>query len=146
MARGIIRVNVAGDRELANALRNMGYQLRMDVARDVEATAQQARGEIMRRIMRGPKTGKVYKRGGVTHQASAPGEAPASDTGRLANSVQIKRVSDKRATVGSRLAYALYLEMGTDNIRARPVWRPVARKAADWLETRLRASVARNTS
>ncbi len=36
------------------------------------------------KIMSGPKTGRIYRRRGVVHQASAPGEAPANDLSSLA--------------------------------------------------------------
>lgn len=39
------------------------------------------------KTLSGPRSGKVYERpNGKTHQASAPGEPPASDTGLLRNS------------------------------------------------------------
>ena len=67
-------------------------------------------------IQRGPKTGRIYGK----HQASAPGEAPATDTGALASSVQ--RVDDKKTTaaVGTGLGYGRDLEFGTKNMAARP--------------------------
>jgi hypothetical protein len=37
--------------------------------------------------MRQKKTGKLYPRGKVFHQASAPGEAPAVDSSNLINSI-----------------------------------------------------------
>lgn len=62
-----------------------------------------------------PATGFVYQHRQVKHQASAPGEPPAPDTGTLMRSV-IWRVEKKQARwiieVGSHLKYALYLEFG----------------------------------
>ena len=54
---------------------------------------------ILSDILTGPRTGRIYRRGGVVHQASAPGEAPASDTGELRQSI-VSVVSD--TTNGSK--------------------------------------------
>lgn len=84
-----------------------------------------------------PKSGRVYKRRGVEHQASAPGEAPASDTGTLVNARQTKfdqqNVSG-RLTFTSR--HAEMLERGTRKMEPRP-W---ARRAL--METRAQVTAA----
>jgi phage gpG-like protein len=67
------------------------------------------------------KTGNAYKRGSKTHIASAEGEAPAVDTGRLVNSVAaLKSVYGDGWLVGTNLAYGRHLEFGTKNMGARP--------------------------
>ena len=81
-------------------------------------------------ITSGPKTGRLYPRGGRVHQASAPGEAPANDGGTL-----IQRTEEEIADDGlsgavvfkTRYAAALEfgsLEHGTGFIAARPYARP----------------------
>lgn len=68
-----------------------------------------------------PKTGRVYKRRGVVHQASAPGEAPASDSGTLVNA---RRIEIDETNVAARLIFsalhALFMERGTRNVAPRP--------------------------
>lgn len=68
-----------------------------------------------------PKTGRVYRRRGVSHQASAPGEAPASDTGRLVGS---RRIVFDQANIRARLIFAdkkaAWLEHGTRRMLPRP--------------------------
>lgn len=91
----------------------------MDTAADLEA-------DIKLRHQQGPHTGKLYKRGGVVHQASAPGESPAPDTGTLMGSIYHEPDGPLAAVVGSRLIYALYLEHGTTKMRPRPMWVPAA--------------------
>lgn len=75
----------------------------------------------VRLITSPPKTGRIYRRRGVAHQASAPGQAPASDTGRL---VASRRVIILEAGLRGRLTfgteYALPLEVGTINMEPRP--------------------------
>jgi hypothetical protein len=60
-------------------------------------------------IKAGPKTGKVYG----LHQASAPGEAPADRTGRLAKSLRYIVHNHEKMVVGAQAPYAGYLEKGT---------------------------------
>jgi len=83
-------------------------------------------------LMQMPKSGRTYKRGSKSHQASAPGEAPAIDTGNLANSIQVKHPKKLLATVGpGDVEYAVPLEFGSENgkLMARPFMGPAAEKA-----------------
>lgn len=62
-----------------------------------------------------------------SHQASAPGEPPASDTGRLLSSVGHRmRVEDVvREEIGYfGVKYGTYLEHGTRRMAPRPALRP----------------------
>lgn len=63
------------------------------------------------------------KRYGVKHQASAPGEAPATMLGDLRTSYKFI-VKDDYAMVGSPLKYALALEKGTSTMAPRPLLKP----------------------
>jgi len=79
------------------------------------------------KIQRGPASGRVYKKYGPkrTHQASAPGEAPATDTGGLVNSGFHEL--DERAlevSVGFAKFYAALLEYGTRKMAKRPFLLP----------------------
>lgn len=111
---------------------------------DVEATAKTA-------IKTGPKTGRVYgrvaqkgsrnakgrfrKAGRYSHQASAPGEAPASDTGFLANSIFSVFSGDKmEGEVIAGIEYAEYLEEDMN--------RPFLRPALESVEPGFKAAVA----
>lgn len=81
--------------------------------------------EAVRLITQTPKTGRIYRRRGVTHQASAPGEAFANDTGRLLNSRTIEIISERLAArLTFRTNYGLMLEVGTRRMAARPFARP----------------------
>ena len=54
--------------------------LRKVVNRNIRRAGLIVEGEAKQSIQRGTKSGKLYKRRSVVHQASAPGEAPASDS------------------------------------------------------------------
>jgi hypothetical protein len=67
-----------------------------------------------------PKSGRTYRRGNRVHIASAPGEAPAVDTGFLSNSIQTEFPD---ATTGIVTVGAEYGEI-LETIRNRPFVRP----------------------
>lgn len=118
---------------VARALRQYGERAEAEIGRAVQAQALDVRSDIQRRIQRGPKTGATYTRGGITHRASAPGEAPATDTGALVSSIQYRAVDALTAEIESRLAYASMLEFGTVHMDPRPSWTPaVEAKRADF--------------
>lgn len=91
---------------------------------------QLLRRDIIRSMVEEPKTGRIYTRpGGRLHQASAPGEAPARDTGKLIDSMKV-RMSDAgwTAVVGASAPYARYLEQGTSRMLPRPAWEPARQR------------------
>lgn len=82
---------------------------------------QVLKGDVLSR----PGTGRIYKRGGRTHQASAPGNPPAADTGSLrANTNADPNLrEDGQDIVGqvvANSAAARALEEGTERMAARP--------------------------
>lgn len=107
----------------------------------VKATALEVITDVKKRIQRGPKTGRTYTRGNITHTASAPGQAPATDTGVLASSVYFTQSAKYEATIGSRLAYAAYLEFGTTRIKPRPSWTPAVEAATPKLQKRIEDAI-----
>ena len=66
------------------------------------ATALVAQGYAQQSILRGAKTGRIYKRGKITHRASAPGEPPANDTGFLAQNIVSSPVDEQKHSVEIR--------------------------------------------
>lgn len=103
--------------------------------RAVNRGALSIHAEIVKSFV-GPKSGRKYKKGGKTHTASAPGEAPARDTGHLGQSTGFKLVpvdpsaSQSVAQVYVAAEYALALEFGRQDgtIKARPFVRPAWNK------------------
>jgi HK97 gp10 family phage protein len=83
-------------------------------------------------ITGGIKSGTVYTSGPspLPHQASAPGEAPASWTGALAQSIVVERTGEMSAEVkageGLDEDYATFLEFGTSRMAPRPFMTPAA--------------------
>lgn len=77
--------------------------------------------EVVQLINSPPKTGRVYRRNGVVHQASAPGQPPAGDTGDLASKIGTSVDANKiTGTVEFYSTHAKHLEYGTRNMAPRP--------------------------
>lgn len=78
----------------------------------------------------GSRHGRIYKvsKTGKTHQASAPGEAPATDTGNLKGSIGMETPSATRVIVFVGANTAMGLEYGTRRMLARPFVRPSIEK------------------
>jgi len=110
-----------------------------DTAFTIEAKAKAA-------IMNPPKTGRYYKHGNVVHQASAPGEAPATDTGNLVGSGYTKKMGDSDYETGfgntaETAEYAAPLEFGTPRILPRPYLRPAVEAVRDQFVSAIRQIV-----
>lgn len=86
---------------------------------------------VIKTLLSQPGTGRVYRRGGRVHQASAPGNPPAVDTGELRNSVGTEQQPDGSVEVGTRLAKAVPLEFGAPErgLLPRPFMRPAVLQA-----------------
>jgi len=111
-----------------------GVKVENDFKTLVKGTAQEIRTKAIKKIQRGEKTGRIYEKylPRRSHQASAPGEPPATDTGRLAASIEAE-VSGMSGAVGTGLDYGKYLEFGTTKMKARPWLTPsVEEQRPDW--------------
>lgn len=136
-------IKLEGSKELQAALRNMTEEVRGEVSKAVIGTAMELRGDVVKSIQRGPASGTTYQKYNPrrTHTASAPGQPPMTDTGRLAKNIQFDKVNDLTATVGSDVAYAAYLEFGTSRMAARPYFRPATEKIRDKFNKRLETAI-----
>lgn len=96
----------------------------------VFTAANYVRSEAILSIGQGAKSGRIYKRGNIFHQASAAGQAPATDTGFLVNNIALVFDADRTgASVESRAPYSGELEFGTKNMGARPFLHPAVEKS-----------------
>ena len=131
-------MRLTGADELRRALREFGINADRELAGIVRGTAQNIRTHAIKSIQRGTKSGIVYEKTSPkrTHTASAPGEAPATDTGRLANSIQAD-IQGKQATVFTNTEYAPWLEFGTQDMEPRPFMFPAMEKERPKFQDRL---------
>lgn len=136
-------VKVEGLDRIQNALPAVQKSIESELAKALFASAKHVEAEAKRSITAGGKTGRVYKRRTVTHQASAAGEAPASDTGRLVNSINSYLNGLTSFVIAGRgiVNYATHLEFGTRKMAARPFMFPALEKSKDWIRERLSKAV-----
>lgn len=83
-----------------------------------------------RKIMDPPKTGKHHR--GLPNRSSAPGESPATQSGRLQQSGSTRY--DEPTLTGTAAwttDYAMPLEVGTEHIEPRPYARPSLAESVD---------------
>lgn len=119
-------------------------RVRAAALRGVTAGTHMVDAEAVRLIMQTSKTGRVYKRGAVVHQASAPGEAPASDTGRLVQSRTVDILPDElKGRLTFHTDYAAKLEFGTAKMESRPYARQALRSKQAAVQAVIAAEVGK---
>lgn len=124
--------------------RTVTRQVRMAIMRGVAAVAMDIRNDAIESITDGNKSGRVYQRRGIVHQASAPGEPPAADTGTLHNSITVElHPASLRATVNVSAEYAAALEFGTERMQPRPFMNPALQKNIKNLNRRIALEIRR---
>lgn len=119
-----------------NHLPKITAQMEKNVSAVVRTAALRIEAEA-KVSMSGPKHGVLYKRGKKSHRASAPGEAPAVDTGKLKNSIKTKTVTPLHAQVIASAAYARILE----ERRNRKFFGPVVERLQDWFKQAMIAAI-----
>lgn len=102
----------------------LAASLKARAAQVVEETAEALAERMKAKILEPPKTGRIYRRQGEEHQASAPGESPANWTAELAESVKAEMIGPTEAQVSVGAEHGIYLEMGTRHIAPRPFVTP----------------------
>lgn len=138
-----VRVEITGDEKLLEQFRTLAKQAPEVVFELVSSLTRATHSRAVRGIQRGPATGRIYTdvfrtiNGAAVpvgsradepnlspvHQASAPGEYPMSDTGRLAGSVKMELPSSKKGpvgVVGTNLGYGRILEFKSAARGGRP--------------------------
>jgi len=119
-----------GFKGLTAALENMTPEIERQVSMGVKEAGEELRMDIIKRYNRGPASGRTYQKYNPrrTHKASAPGQAPMTDTGRLANGTRTKNAGHLAVEVFNLVRYASILEYGSRRIKARPAWVPATEK------------------
>ena len=126
----ILTFKFDGVQDATKALEKVKEDLENSMQEVLLGGGQLIRGEAIRSIQSGAKSGKTYKRYNPTrtHKASAPGEAPASDTGFLVSNIRVKEQKDV-VVVSSEASYSKFLEFGTSKMLARPFLFPAFEKS-----------------
>lgn len=99
--------------------------------------------EVVRLITKTPKTGRMYG----SHQASAPGEPPATHFGTHLAGFKIQKTGPLKASLINTDPNHARLELGTQNMRPRPHMIPaltnVASKILEAINNEVATTLAR---
>lgn len=123
MREAKIDISLEGAQELIRNIRAYDLRAQGRVMTALDVTAIEVEANVKRRISY-KGGGRTYQRRSVMHQASAPGEPPATDTGRLRASYRRRSHGRFTRDVYSGVEYAPYLEFGTRRIKPRPHLKP----------------------
>jgi HK97 gp10 family phage protein len=130
-----VRVRVNNFPRIVAALPGVGRQAVEEALAEIETH--------IRLAMAASGSGRIYRRKDRTHQASAPGEAPAIDYGILSGSIQQGMTGETSGAVYTNMLYAVYLEFGTRHLAARPFMVPAADAIRPAFIEHLRSSLER---
>lgn len=120
-------VKVEGLEELKASMAELAKRYGVETVRAAQAGGKLVAAEAERSIM-AQSAGEWVRRYreseggqsvGYDHLASAPGDAPNTDTSRLVNSIKMETTRSE-VFVGSTVPYAQWLEFGTSRMAARP--------------------------
>ena len=135
-----MKVSVKIDREKKN-LTGISADIRKKMQQVIAYGINATRNTAVDNILRGAKSGETYVKYNPrrTHQASASGQFPASDTGFLANNI-ITRIEGNglEGEVISQAEYSQFLEYGTSKMGARPFMQPSLEQNRPKIRARLR--------
>ena len=140
---------IEGLDETLEAFARLGKAGSREGAKAVAATAQKVRGDAIKSVQRGAKSGTVYTRSSgqnlsPRHQASAPGQAPATDTGNLVSSIKAES-KGLSGRVYSDIKYAFWLEFGTLKMEPRPFLNPALMGNQQYFVDQLTKAITRAT-
>lgn len=120
-------------------------QIRRQSLEAVKETMDEILTDVRRR-MHIPGRGRIYVHGGITHQASAPGQAPAAEAGDLWASYEVGVAMTADGPVGiihSDSPYASVQEYGDYRQAPRPALTPAGEAARKTIVSFLTARLAK---
>ena len=128
-----IKINVKNLKKVMSQLGRLGKDLEQPFREVVKGGGQLIRAEAVRSIQSGAKSGIVYEKYNPrrSHRASAPGQAPASDTGNLVSKIRVKQKNQNTTIVESSADYSAFLEYGTSKMQPRPFLFPAFIKSKE---------------
>ncbi len=120
----MLSVEIKGVKEFMDAVKTVETEGKRTVGQMLLEAATMTHQFAINSIRQGARSGRLYRRwrGAKTHKASAPGEAPKSDTGTLVQNITLEKIGRDGYTVGSRKGapHGFWLEWGTSMMDARP--------------------------
>ena len=126
-----IKFKVSNLKKVLSQLDKLEKDMEIPFQQIVKGGGQLIRAEAIKSIQTGAKSGVVYQMYNPRreHRASAPGQAPASDTGNLVSKIIVKQKGQDVTSVESNANYSAYLEYGTSKMQPRPFMLPAFEKS-----------------
>lgn len=123
-----VSVTIRGDKKLQKRINQIARKAPQKIDTILAKAAFFTHAHAITLIQQSPSSGRQYKRGSITHTASAPGQPPATDTGNLVRNITVSRKDIMYYDIGSRkdAPYGFFLEFGTSNMQPRPWLTPSA--------------------
>ena len=130
---------ITGTKEMQERLNKIDRKVMAEMDNAINFIALDAEAKLKKKLSQSG-TGLSYPRtkDGKVHVASAPGEPPAVDYGRLRSSVKstiLQKAPTGLITVsvgGAMVKYAKWLEFGTSRIKPRPFFQITIRNNLGW--------------
>lgn len=124
--------------------RKIWRSVEREIKKEIVKQTEGVRKEAISLVMDTEKTGKTYRRNSVEHQASAPGEPFANDTGATLSQFDTEyRDGGLTGVFIPRGKNAVRLELGTEKMEPRPFARPALENRKEEIESGLQAAVKR---
>ena len=126
-----LRLKVVNKADFDASLERQSEAVLKNLKAAVRVAGNETRNEAIASILQNSRSGPESTRYNPkrTIRVSAPGDAPAGDTGFLANNIHLVLDGDSMgADVESRADYSAALEFGTRNMAARPFLQPALEK------------------
>jgi len=142
MADEIVKAISVTENNVSDAVVKFAYLLDLEAKELISSNHGTGRISARRTVSGNRKKGTGRRT--LIHQASAAGEAPVTDTGRLVSSIRPAFYGMFRAEVGSldQIAkYGGYLETGTSSVSPRPWLEPTLDNNKSQLASYLDAAV-----
>ena len=126
-----IKFKVSNLKKVLSQLDKLEKDMEIPFQQIVKGGGQLIRTEAIKSIQTGAKSGVVYQKYNPRreHRASAPGQAPASDTGNLVSKIIVKQKTKNIVNVESNADYSAFLEYGTSKMDPRPFMLPAFEKS-----------------
>ena len=126
-----IKFKVSNLKKVLSQMDKLEKDMEIPFQEIVKGGAQLIRTEAIKSIQTGAKSGVMYQKYNPRreHRASAPGQAPASDTGNLVSKIIVKQKTKNIVNVESNADYSAFLEYGTSKMEPRPFMLPAFEKS-----------------
>mgnify|MGYP003154418870 FL=1 len=139
-----MRLRVINKQQFDRKIDRQSQDILKGVRQAVRMFANETRNEAVTSILSNPRAGPQVTRYNPTRtiRISAPGDAPAGDTGFLATNIHVVIDSDQLgASIESRADYSAALEFGTQDMPARPFLQPALEKGRPSFKRRFTKAV-----